>query len=213
MTLTTTQTVMVWSLRALALWGALEGAIAGFDLVTRERETMQAVRGHAAAMARLEHRAEESERLATAEEARLTSQRMAAGAGALTVPDGFTPDQAIDAVLRQDLLELGAQSPQVAAVVTPAGKGFYRAVIQARWDETVAAAPGALAGLAARRPYVDAVHVSFARQDNDALATATVQLQFSFQVRAPSPASSPADAAAPTAATASGPLTADGAVK
>ncbi len=172
---------MVWALRAIVLWGAIELGLTLFDEGLREAETFSAIRGHTAAMARLERRAQEIESAARAEAAALSVRR--AGAGALNPPAGETPEQAINDVIRTDLVALGAQTPQVASSVTPLGPSLYRATVEAEWGETQGASSSSLAALATKRPYLSATSVTFQRVESAPLVKTKAQFQFNFEMR------------------------------
>jgi hypothetical protein len=173
--------LMVWGLRGLVLWGAAELGIVGFNEVTHEREALDEVSGHAAAMERLQHRAVEAERAATAMEQELVLRRKTAAI--LTLNTITDPGSGLSEVIRHDLVALGAQTPQVATTLTPIAGGLKHAAISAQWSEFEPTAPSLLAALAIKRPDLSVTRLAIERTDGSPPIKTTAEFQLTIQVK------------------------------
>lgn len=178
--MTPRQMLMVWSLRALVLWGGAELGLAGYDEVTRERDALAELDGHAAAMARLDRRASEIERATAPIEQELAARRKASAVLTLEATD--SPAFGLSEVLRDDLMKLGAQAPQVTADLTPIGNGVQRANVRAQWIEPTPSAPALLAALAFKRPYLTVQRLVIDRPEEGGALRTAAELQLTVRV-------------------------------
>ena len=178
--MTRTQRLMIWVMRGLVLWGVFELGVTLYDEGARELAILAAGRGHAATMNALTRRTRLLRQAAVSAETTIEARR--AGAGLLTPPPGLTPEQAINAVLRADLLARGAQTPDVTSAVTQISGALYGAEVKAEWSEAISASPGALMALAAKRPYLSIVRLDFKRDEAQPWVKTTADLHFNFEM-------------------------------
>jgi hypothetical protein len=172
------QQVAVWSLRALALWTAVELGAASFNTMTERAHSWVRLGGHQAAIERLGQRASALEAEAAAADARLA----AVSANALRVqsprPDAPASTQ-VAAMLREELMTLGAQAPVVDATETALSGPLRRLHLTLRWRENADNAPAILHALSARQGHLQIVSMTLARQD----ALVVVEVAASAMIR------------------------------
>jgi hypothetical protein len=157
--MTVTQRAMVWSLRAVVLWGAAELGLTLYDEGTRELESWMKIQDHGAAMERLRLREREVAGALRPLQARLAQEEQAPARLSL---EGFaSPENAITAALKQDLAKFGAQGSQASVTISPLGKTLSHAVIDLQWDEPATSAPQVLYALDQKRPYLTVTRIKY----------------------------------------------------
>jgi hypothetical protein len=158
------QHVAVWSLRALLLWGAFELATSIYFESMSQMEKLGEVRGHEAAMQKLDERARRAERALRGEQLRLGAMQglvWAAPAGRTSA----SPGDAVAAQARADLMEFGASQVMLETVEAPLTADLARVSIDARWREPTAQAPSVFDRLAARRANISLAQLKMERAE------------------------------------------------
>lgn len=178
--MTRTQHLMVWALRALALWAAVELALIGYDEATREAAVWAAIQTQPATLRRLDERTSELRRALAPLEVQLAAETPAP---VPLRPKGY-PDaeHAIRTVMLQEIERYGGQSAEATVAVAPLGRAPRHAAIHLAWTESADTAPGVLAALAIRRPFLRLAHVAYARNDAGAVQ-AEADLGFNFVIQ------------------------------
>jgi hypothetical protein len=151
------QHVIMWTLRALVLWGAFELSLHVYERSLQHWTQWQAIAGQHAATARLLDQARAVERQADAAEATLAPQAQ------LVVTPGAqeTPLQAAARELREKLLGLGAEAP-VVDVVENEGQAPH---LNLRWLERPETSPAIFYGLAAQAPSLEVQSLALQRSN------------------------------------------------
>jgi len=152
-----------WSLRALLVWGGIELAGGLYENGAAHWARLAQLAGHREAMTRLEERARASETEAARIEADLA--RLSGGALPVTPADSETAAAAAARIIREELIQLGAEAPIVDSVETSAASSISRVSITARWREPIETSPQVLHGLAQRFPEMAVERLSLQRGD------------------------------------------------
>ena len=174
------QTLAMWSLRAIALWGAVEAGLSLYEQSAAQLSAWQQVSGHRAAMQRLDERAEAAAREAAEARAALTGSdrplwRLPPGT------EGATPAAQAANLVRTELFAHGAQAPVVDGAAASETDALARVTLQATWRELEAASPSAFALLAARAPHLEVASLKMTRLPGAGLVDVEAEFVSSVQ--------------------------------
>lgn len=143
------QHIAVWSLRALALWAALELGANFYQEASARAEALAQINGHRAAMGHLAQRAEALEARENA--AVNTLARSDQTAWRLDNAGGAAIETYAARQLRESLMGLGAEAPVVDGAQTQAGS-LKQIRLSAHWREAAETAPSIFYALATQYP-------------------------------------------------------------
>lgn len=185
--MTFSQRLMTWSLRGLVAWAIAEGVLWGTETLAEQREGTERTKIRTTVVARLERRAASANQAAHRLEANIQRLPM----GTVDLRAGGTPHQIVFRSLRNDLVNGGAQAPEINVELGPVTRSYQRVSVQMSWES---AAPVALAQLSSwrmRRSYLRVSHVEMRRLLNGNVR-ANVRGHFLFRVtNSHRPATSP----------------------
>jgi hypothetical protein len=162
--MTLTRHLMVWTLRALVLWGGFEAGASIWEYASAHSASLSRLAGHEQAMQRLAQRYEQRNRLAAMGEALVT--RLSAHSMEIAPSTGESEPRAAARIVRDALLAAGAQAPVVDVSQTQAGAGVTRVRLTARWRESAETSPQALYALAQSYPTLEVEQLTLTRTEN-----------------------------------------------
>jgi hypothetical protein len=174
------QTLAMWSLRAIVLWGAAEASLSLYEQSAAQLSAWHQVSGHRAAMQRLDQRAEAAERDGAEARAALSGPdrpvwRLPPGT------EGVTPAAQAANLVRTEMFAHGAQAPVVDGAAASESDALARVTLQATWRELEAASPSAFAYLASRAPQLEVVSLKMTRLSGAGLVDVEAEFVASVQ--------------------------------
>ncbi|MES1198603.1 MAG: hypothetical protein ABUS48_01320 [Pseudomonadota bacterium] len=176
------QLISIWSLRALAVWAVIEFGGDLYEDAMSQLTAVQGLAGQAAAMQRLEARADAAEQREHALQLVLNAAK---GAAPLNVAasEREHPERVAADLMRADLISLGAEAPVVDSEASPLGGGLIRVTLHAHWREADQSSPAIIYGLALRHPNLSVKALRLDRAQSGGFVDSQLDLESIIQTR------------------------------